>query len=182
VDIGAHDGHESSQRIDSWGEPDNMRRLEVLPGDTYVPGNLYGEVWEVTWTRKHIWRHYYVVSYACKKTRDISYTDSEGKSATRTESYWSTCYRTEHNEMTAIDTRVDKVSITLKAKENSKTSISLDYEGAILSTRNDVVKAFTSRDVTYTSDHTDSGLKEAYDSYNPSSSVSHLNLTFSVCK
>ncbi|MCD4767473.1 MAG: hypothetical protein K8R34_13270 [Methanosarcinales archaeon] len=152
VDMGGHSGYNSSHRIYGWGEPDNMRRLEVLHRDTYVPGNLYGEVWEVTWTRKHVWRHYYTVEYPCMKTGPLG-------------PYMGTCTRTEYNEMTAIDTRVDKVAVTLQAKENSKTSISLDYDGSTLSTRNDVVKAFTSRDVTYTSAHTDSGLEEAYNSY-----------------
>jgi len=164
-DIGAHDGYESSHKIDGWGEPDSMKQLEVLPRDTNMPGNLYGEVWELTWTREHVWRHYYIVEYDCEKTRKILYTDSEGNSATRTETYWGTCTRTEYNEMTAIDTRVDRVAVTLKAKENSKTSIRLDYADTSLSTVNDVVKAFTSRDVVYASVHIDSGLEEAYTSY-----------------
>ena len=66
-------------------------------------------------------------------------------------SYIGTCTRTEHNEMTAIDTRVDKVAVTLKANENSKTSIRMNYNRSNLSTVNYVVKAFTSKDVTYTS-------------------------------
>ena len=115
----------SIYEIYGWGEPDNMRRLEVLPRDTYVPGNLYGEVWEVTWTRKHVWRHYYKVKYDCEKTRTYSCTDSEGNPDTCTETYIGTCTRTEYYEMTAIDTRVDKVAVTLKAKENSKTSTAI---------------------------------------------------------
>jgi len=152
VDIGDHKGYNSNHKTYGWGEPDSMKQLEVLPMDTYVPGNLYGEVWEVTWTRKHVWRHYYKVEYECMKSGPLG-------------PYLGTCTRTEYNEITAIDTRVDKVAVTLKAKENSKTSISLDYNGSTLSTRNDVVKAFTSKDVTYTSAHTDPGLEEAYDSY-----------------
>ncbi|KAF5419445.1 MAG: hypothetical protein C5S45_06505 [Candidatus Methanocomedens sp.] len=152
VDIGAHKGYNSNHKTYSWGEPDNMRRLEVLPRDTSVPGNLYGEVWEVTWTRKHVWRHYYTVKYPCMKTSPLG-------------PYMGICYRREYNEMTAIDTRVDKVVVTLKAEENSKTNTHLDYDGSTLSTGNDVVKAFTSRDVIYTLDHTDSGLEEAYKSY-----------------
>jgi len=144
VDIGAHKGYESNHKTYSWGEPDNMTQLDILPRDTYVPGNLYGEVWEVTWTRKHVWRHYYIVSYACST---------------------GTCTRIEYNEMTAIDTRVDTVAVTLKANENSKTSIRMYYDRSTLSTVNDVVKAFTSKDVTYTSAHTDLCLEEAYSSY-----------------
>ncbi|MCD4808578.1 MAG: hypothetical protein K8R17_01620, partial [Methanosarcinales archaeon] len=175
VDIGAHDGYSSNHKTYSWGEPDNMKRLEVLPRDTYVPGNLYGEVWEVTWTRKHVWRHYYTVEYACMKSGPLG-------------PYMGTCTRTEYNEMTAIDTRVDKVAVTLKAKENSKTSIRLDHAGSTLSTVNDVVKAFTSKDVTYTSAHTDPCLEEAYTSYrsrifdpNLVANIKNMNLNSDNC-
>ena len=113
--------------IYGWGEPDNIKRLEVLPRDTYVPGNLYGEVWEVTWTREHVWRHYYIVEYDCEKTRTYPCTDANGNATTCTETYIGTCTRTEYYEMATNDTRVDRVAVTLKAKENSKTSICLDY-------------------------------------------------------
>jgi hypothetical protein len=164
-DIGAHKGYDSSHKIYDWSEPDSMRRLDVLPGDTYVPGNLYGEVWEVIWTREHVWRHYYEVEYDCIKTRSYPCSDAMGNPSICTEPYMDTCIRTEYNEMTAIDTRVDRVAITLKANENSKTSIRLDHAGSTLSTCNDVVKAFTARDVVYTSAHTDPGLEEAYARY-----------------
>ncbi len=152
VHIGDHEGYGSSHKIYAWGEPDSMRRLKVLPRDTYVPGNLYGEVWEVIWTRKHVWRHYYKVEYDCMKSGPLG-------------PYLGTCTRREYNEMTAIDMRVDKVAVTLKANENSKTNTRLDYEGTILSTSNDVVKAFTSRDVEYAATYTDPGLEEAYNRY-----------------
>lgn len=71
----------------------------------------------------------------------------------------------------------------MKAKENSKTSIRLDHVGSTLSTGNDVIKAFTSRDVVYTSTHTDPGLEEAYTRYkyeifdpNLESNVRNMNL------
>ena len=69
--------------------------------DEYGHGNLYGEVWEVTWTRKHIWWHYYNVEYECEKT-EYDCTDSEGNPDTCTETYMDTCTRTEHNEMTTF--------------------------------------------------------------------------------
>ena len=116
-------------------------------------------------TQACLGRHYYEVEYSCEKTRTYPCTDANGTPDTCTETYIGTCTRTEYYEMATNDTRVDRVAVTLKAKENSKTSISLDYNGSTLSTRNDVVKAFTSKDVTYTSAHTDPGLKEAYDSY-----------------
>ncbi|MBA1341260.1 MAG: hypothetical protein C5S40_03890 [ANME-2 cluster archaeon] len=178
VDMGGHNGYESSHRIYGWGEPDNMKRLEVLPRNTFVPGNLYGEEWEVTWTRKHVWRHYYIVKYACEKTRTYPCTDANGNATTCTETYMGTCKRTEYNETTTNDTRVDRVTVTLKANENSKTSIRLDYTDTTLSTVNDVFKAFTSKDVTYTSTHTDPGLEEAYDSYK--SKIFDPNMTANV--
>jgi hypothetical protein len=148
VHIGDHVGYSSSHKIYPWGEPDSTRRLEVLPRDIYVPGNLYGEVWEVIWTRKHVWRHYYWVNYVCM-IGGIP----------------SICQRREYNDMTAIDTRTDRVTVTLMAKENSKTNIWLDFAGSTVSTSNDVVKAFTSRDVEYAATYTDPGLEEAYNRY-----------------
>ncbi len=176
--LGNHDGYESSHRTGSWGEPDSMSQVGTVPRDADVPGNLYGEIWEATWTREHVWRHYYKVEYDCEKTREVSCTDSEGNPDTCTETYMDTCTRTEHHEMATNDTRVDTVAVTLKAKENSKTSISLDYTDTTLSTVNDVVKAFTSKDVTYTSAHTDPGLKEAYDSYK--SKIFDPNMTANI--
>ncbi|MCK4929375.1 MAG: hypothetical protein KAR76_06525, partial [Methanosarcinales archaeon] len=75
------------------------------------------------------------------------------------------CRRTEYDEMSTIDTRVDRVTIRLKAKENSKTSIGLDYASSTLSTSNDVFNAFSSRDVVYAASHTDPGLEMAYLQY-----------------
>ena len=163
--LGNHDGYESSHRIGSWGEPDSMSQVGTVSRDADVPGNLYGEIWEATWTREHVWRHYYVVEYACEKTREVSCTDSEGNPDTCTETYMDTCTRTEYNEMTTIDTREDRVTVTLNAKENSMTSIPLNYAGTTISTDNDIDDAYTSKDVDYVATHTDSGLKEAYDSY-----------------
>ncbi|MBC2698065.1 MAG: hypothetical protein HF974_06945, partial [ANME-2 cluster archaeon] len=163
--LGNHDGYESDHSTDSWGEPDNMSQVGTVPRDAYVPGNLYGEIWEASWTREHVWRHYYKVEYACEKTRKVSCTDSEGNPDTCTETYMDTCYRTEHNEITTIDTREDRVTVTLKAKENSVTSIPLNYAGTTISTGNDIEDAYTSKDVEYAATHTDTSLKEAYDSY-----------------
>jgi len=162
---GDHDGYESSHSINSWGEPDSMSQVGTVSRDTYVPGNLYGEIWEVSWTREHVWRHYYEVEYDCEKTRKYDCTDSEGNPDTCTETYTGTCTRTEHNEMTTIDTREDRVTVTLNAKENSKTSIPLNYAGTTISTDNDIDDAYTSKDVDYVATHTDPGLEEAYDSY-----------------
>jgi hypothetical protein len=67
--------------------------------------------------------------------------------------------------MTTVDTREDRVTITLKAKENSKTSIQLNYAGTTISTGNDIDDAYTSKDVDYVAAHTDTGLEEAYDQY-----------------
>ncbi|NOR60408.1 MAG: hypothetical protein GQ469_07245, partial [Methanosarcinales archaeon] len=163
--LGDHDGYESNHRVGSWGEPDSMSQVGTVSRDADVPGNLYGEIWEATWTREHEWRHYYVVEYDCEKTRKVSCTDSEGNPDTCTETYMDTCYRTEHNEMTTIDTREDRVTVTLNAKENSKTSIQLNYAGTTISTCNDIDDAYTSKDVDHDSTHTDPGLEEAYDSY-----------------
>ncbi|NOR60037.1 MAG: hypothetical protein GQ469_05345, partial [Methanosarcinales archaeon] len=163
--LGNHDGYESNHRTGRWGEPDNMSQVGTVLRDAYVPGNLYGEIWEVSWTREHVWRHYYIVDYPCKKTREYDCTDSEGNPDTCTEDYWDICYRTEYNEMTTVDTREDRVTITLNAKENSKTSIQLNYAGTTISTGNDIDDAYTSKDVDYVAAHTDSGLEEAYDHY-----------------
>ena len=166
VEYGAHNGYKTSHRIYDWGEPDSMRKVGTISMDTYVPGNLYGEIWEASWTREHVWRHYYIVKYPCLKTRTyVCGVDEEGNTVTCTEEYWDVCRRTEYDEMSTIDTRVDRVTIRLKAKENSKTSIGLDYAGSTLSTSNDVFNAFSSRDVVYAASHTDPGLEMAYLQY-----------------
>ena len=163
--LGNHDGYDSNHWTGSWGEPDSMSQVGTVPRDIDVPGNLYGEIWEASWTREHVWRDYYVVYYSCEKTRTYPCTDSEGNPDTCTEVYWDTCSRTEYNEMTTIDTRNDRVTVTLKAKENSKTSIPLNYAGTTLSTMNDIDGAYTSKEVEYAATHTDPGLEEAYDRY-----------------
>jgi len=57
---------------------------------------------------------------------------------------------------------VDIVTITLDAKENSKTDIAMDYAGGTLSTKNDVVDVFSGRDVEF---GLDPNLEEAYTTY-----------------
>jgi len=99
-----------------------MEQIDTLVRDEKVPGNLYGEVWRVTWTREQVWRHGYEVEYACMKPAPAPI-----------HFYWDTCYRTEYDYMTTIDVRVDIVSITLEAKENSFAFIRLNYTGSILS-------------------------------------------------
>ncbi|MBU4339665.1 MAG: hypothetical protein KKD46_01905, partial [Euryarchaeota archaeon] len=162
---GAHDGYESSHNVEGWGEPDSMNLVGSVPRDDAVPGTLYGEIWDVTWTRSHVWRHYYTVYYECKKTRTVPCTGKDGKPSTCSEEYTDTCSRTEYYEMTTTDTRVDRVTITLKAQENSNTNIPLKYRGGALSSRNDVVKPFEPRDVDYSAAHSDPQIEEAYVRY-----------------
>ena len=64
---GITDGYEESYSIDAWGEPDSMTQTGTIARDSYVPGNLYGETWELTWTRNHVWRHTYWVTESCGK-------------------------------------------------------------------------------------------------------------------
>jgi hypothetical protein len=131
-----------------------MEQIDTLVRDENVPGNLYGEVWRVTWTREHVWRHGYEVEYACMKPAPApAYF------------YWDTCYRTEYDYMTTIDVRVDIVTISLEAKENSYANIHLNYTGVDLSTINDVDDAFTSRGVEYYNYFVDPNLEEAYLQY-----------------
>ncbi|MDW7777344.1 MAG: hypothetical protein SCH39_13545, partial [Methanosarcinales archaeon] len=165
IELGNHTGFETDYHISDWGKPDNMTLIGPVPRDNYVPGNLYGETWGVTWTRNHVWRHYYTVYYRCKKTREYACEGPDGNMTTCTEEYWTTCNRIEYNETTTVDTREDTVTITIRSKENSRTSISLDYAGTTLSTMNDVDKAYTSRSVEYEDSHVDAGLEEAYDRY-----------------
>ncbi|VVB86151.1 Uncharacterised protein [uncultured archaeon] len=162
---GAHAGYESSQSVEAWGEPDSMSLVGTVPQDVYVPGNLFGEIWELTWTRSHVWRHYYTVYYECTKTRTYSCPDSDGNPSTCTETYTDTCSRIEYNEMTTTDTRVDRVTITLKALENSFTSIPLNYRSVTLSSKNDAVKPYEPRDVMFSGMHSDPQLDEAYSRY-----------------
>lgn len=162
---GSHDGYESSHNVEGWGEPDSMSLVGTVPRENTVPGVLYGEIWELTWTRSHVWRHYYTVYYECTKTRSYACSDSEGKPSTCTEEYTDTCSRTEYDEMTTTDTRVDRVTITQKAQENSNTNIPLKYRGGALSSRNDVVKPFEPKDVDYSAAHSDTQIEDAYVHY-----------------
>lgn len=162
---GRHDGYESSHSVEGWGEPDSMSLVGTVPRENNVPGVLYGEIWEVTWTRSHVWRHYYTVYYECTKTRTYACSDGEGNPSTCTEEYTTTCSRTEYYEMATTDTRLDRVTITLKAKENSNTNILMKYRGGALSSKNDVVKPYEERNVNYSTAHLDAQLEEAYVRY-----------------
>src|SRR5665809_19313 len=73
-----------------------------------------------------------------------------------------TCSIVKHNDFITIDHRVDIATITLDAKENSKTDIAMDYAGGTLSTKNDVVDAFSGRDVEF---GWDPNMEEAYTKY-----------------
>ncbi|HMB46541.1 MAG TPA: hypothetical protein VKL21_12050, partial [Candidatus Methanoperedens sp.] len=142
---GDHSGYEESYSIDAWGEPDSMTQTGTIPGDSYVPGNLYGETWELTWTRNHVWRHTYWVTESCgeKCTMQVPH----------------------YNYMTAQDSRMDKVAITLKAIENSNTNIDLDFAGRSLASKNDLYGTFNPEDVTYRFEHNDPNLEAAYLQY-----------------
>jgi len=162
---GAHEGYESSHSVDSWGEPDSMSLVGTVPRDDAVPGTLYGEIWDVTWTRSHVWRHYYTVYYDCSYTETYDCSGEDGEPATCSRFVEKTCSRTEYNEMTTTDTRVDRVTITLKTQENSNTNIPLKFRGRALSSRNDVVRPFEKRDVNYSAAHIDPQVEEAYVRY-----------------
>jgi hypothetical protein len=159
---GAHDGYESSHSVEGWGEPDSMNLIGTVLREDNVPGILYGEIWDLTWTRTHVWRHYYTVYYECTKTKTVPCSGSDGKPSTCTIEYTTTCSRTEYNEMTTTDTRADRVTITFKAMENSRTTIPMNYRGRALSSKNDVVKPYEERDVAYSAAHSDPQLEEAY--------------------
>ena len=139
---GAHDGYEDSYSIDAWGEPDSMTQTGTIAKDPYVPGNLYGETWELTWTRNHVWRHVYLVTESCGKD--------------------CTMQVPHYNYMTATDSRLDKAAITLKALLNSNTNIDLDFAARSLASKNDLDEPYTSKDVTYRFDHNDPNLEQAY--------------------
>ncbi|MCX9029610.1 MAG: hypothetical protein OIN86_15700, partial [Candidatus Methanoperedens sp.] len=114
----------------------------TIAKDPYVPGNLYGETWELTWTRNHVWRHVYLVTESCGKdcTMEVPH----------------------YNYMTATDSRLDKAAITLKALLNSNTNIDLDFAARSLASKNDLDEPYTSKDVTYRFDHNDPNLEQAY--------------------
>ncbi|KAB2948082.1 MAG: hypothetical protein F9K14_02190 [Candidatus Methanoperedens sp.] len=126
---GSHDGYEESDSTEDWGEPDSMTQTGTIAKDSYVPGNLYGETWELTWTRNHVWRHTYWVTESC------------GKDCTKQVPHY--------NYMTTTDSRMDRVAITLKAVENSNTNINLDFAGKSLASKNDLSGTYVSKDVTY---------------------------------
>ena len=142
---GDHSGYEESYSIDAWGEPDSMTQTGTIASDSYVPGNLYGETWELSWTRNHVWRHTYWVTESC----------GEG----------CTMQVPHYNYMTAVDSRMDKVAITLKAIENSNTNIDLDFAGRSLASKNDLYGTFDPKDVTYRFEHNDPNLEAAYLQY-----------------
>ena len=162
---GQHEGYESSESVENWGEPDSMNLIGSVQRESTVPGVLYGEIWEVTWTRSHVWRHYYTVEYECMKTRTYECSDDMGNPSTCTEEYVDTCTRTEYYEMTTTDTRVDRVTITLKALTNSRTSITMHYRGGTRSSKNDVVEPFTGTEVVYGAEFFDMQLEEAFAKY-----------------
>lgn len=139
---GAHGGYEESYSIDPWGEPDSMTQTGTIAGDAYVPGDLYGETWELKWTRNHVWRHTVWVSESCGEKCII----------------WIPYY----SSMTAVDSRTDSVSVTLKALENSNTNIYLDFAAKSLASKNDLYGTYDSKDVSYGSSHNDPNLEPAY--------------------
>ncbi|MEA3293836.1 MAG: hypothetical protein U9P81_02510, partial [Euryarchaeota archaeon] len=49
LDMGEHEGYEANYNVGEWGEPDSMEQIDLVPKDAHVPGNLYGEIWRVTW-------------------------------------------------------------------------------------------------------------------------------------
>ncbi|MCX9078621.1 MAG: hypothetical protein OIN84_11680, partial [Candidatus Methanoperedens sp.] len=150
---GSHDGYEESDSTEDWGEPDSMTQTGTIAKDSYVPGNLYGETWELTWTRNHVWRHTYWVTESC------------GKDCTKQVPHY--------NYMTTTDSRMDRVAITLKAVENSNTNINLDFVGKSLASKNDLFGTYASKDVTYgygltyglTHNYIDPNLEPAYLQY-----------------
>jgi len=142
---GSHSGYEESYSIDAWGEPDSMTKTGIIPKDSYVPGNLLGETWDLTWTRNHEWRHTYYVTVSCGKD----------------------CVMTipNYQYMTAIDSRLDKVAITLKALENSNIDIYFDFAANHFSSKNDLYGTYDPKNVTYRFTYTDPNLEPAYTDY-----------------
>jgi hypothetical protein len=67
--------------------------------------------------------------------------------------------------MTAIDSWVDKVAITLKALENSKTDIYFDFAANYLSSKNNLFGTYDPKDVTYRFTYNDLNLEPAYVDY-----------------
>ena len=144
---GSHGGYEETYRIDAWGDPDSMAKTGIIAKDSYVPGNLYGETWELAWTRNHVWRHTYYVTESC------------GEGCTMMVPYYQ--------YMTAIDSRVDKVAITLKALENSNTNIYFDFAANYFSSKNNLYGTYDAKDVIYRLTYNDLNLEPAYVDYRP---------------
>jgi hypothetical protein len=142
---GDHSGYEESYSIDAWGEPDRMTQIGTIAKDPDVPGNLNGEIWELKWTRNHVWRHTYWVTELC------------GEMCTMLVPYY--------NYMTTIDSRQDKVTITLKALEYSNTDVHLDFMDKHLASKNDVYGQYNPKDVTYHFNYNDKNLEPAYLQY-----------------
>jgi hypothetical protein len=144
---GSHGGYEESYNIDAWGDPDSMTKTGIIAKDSYVPGNLYGETWELTWTRNHEWRHTYYVTESCGID----------------------CIRTvpRYNYMTAVDSRVDIVAITLKALENSNTDIYFNFSNLYYVSKNDLYGTYDPKEVTYRFTYADPNLEPAYVDYRP---------------
>ena len=164
VERGAHEGYESSYSEAGYGEP-SRNRIGFIVRDSYVPGNLYGEIWDVIWTQQHVWRHYYTVYVSCTLTRIISCPGQDGKPSTCTETYTDTCSREEYTEMTTTDRREDRVTITIIAKENSNTNVQLNYSRMTLSSKNDIHEVYSPVELNYQGSHTDPNLEEAYQHY-----------------
>jgi hypothetical protein len=144
---GSHDGYEESSSIDAWGDPDSMTNTGIIVKDSYVPGNLYGETWKLTWTRNHVWRHTYYVTESC------------GEGCTRTVP--------RYNYMTVVDSREDNVAITIKALENSNTDIYFNFSNLYYVSKNDLYGTYDPGEVTYRFTYTDRNLEPAYVDYRP---------------
>jgi hypothetical protein len=144
---GSHSGYEESYSIEPWGEPDSMTKTGIIAKDSSVPGNLYGETWVLAWTRNHVWRHTYYVTVSC------------GKGCTTTVP--------RYNYMTAVDSRVDNVAITLKALENSNIDIYFDFSRLRHNSKNDVYGTYDPKEVTYRFTYNDPNLEPAYVDYRP---------------
>jgi hypothetical protein len=67
--------------------------------------------------------------------------------------------------MTAVDTRMDRVAITLKALENSNTDIYFDFSTNYFSSKNNLYGTYDPREVTYRLGYNDSNLEPAYVDY-----------------
>jgi hypothetical protein len=152
-----HNGFETSHFVEDWGEPDSMTQTGVIPVDSFVPavftGDMGGQMDEEPCVEALLYR-----VLCMQEDRSVICTKN-GKPSKCSVEYWDTCSRTEYNEMTTTDTRVDVVAITLKAMENSKIDIPLNHAGRTLSSSNDLQKAYAPVEVSYSSPHTDPTLR-----------------------